>query len=557
MNDVKTELVLRVSPPDGPPEERALDGDELFIGRSSDCDVAISDRFLSRRHARLLRRDGEWLVEDLGSRNGTLVNGVPIEEARTVGAGDEIRLSGSTLQLHHRATLSGDAHDGSLGGHTIFRPASELIQDSTGSGVGATASAEELRGYADRLRLLNDVHRALAASLALDELLELILNAAFEHLSPEEAVIFLRDADGEYQRVADRLTTDQDGGHLCSRTLVREVAEKGLAALVLDAETDERFGQAQSLLVSGVRSLVAAPLADSEGSLGMIALSSRLHRRQFSEQDMELLVSLAAVAALRVRNLALAEEAAERRRMARELDLARQIQVALLPDSLPGPAGYELHGHNVPSRGVSGDIYLVRERGPSDGLLLLVADVSGKGMAASLLTASFEALAAGPIDEGLGAGDILERVNHLLHRRTLASKYVTVFVASVEIESGELAYANGGHNPGVLVRAGGEIERLGATGTPVGLLPEAVYGTERVALAPGDTLVLYTDGITEAEDAQDEEFGLERLEAICRDHRKAPLAELTAAIESGLGEFVGERVPADDRTLVLLRRSSA
>lgn len=552
MNDLMNKLGLRIVPPDGAPEERALEGEELVIGRASDCDVAISDRFLSRRHARLFRRDEEWLVEDLGSRNGTVVNGVPIEQARVVGAGDEIQLSGSTLQLRF---LAAPASDASLASHTIFRPASELIQDS--STAEASSSAEELRGYADRLRLLNDVHRALAGPLELDELLELILSAAFEHLSPEEAVIFLRDAEGEYQRVAARLTSDQDSGHLFSQTLVREVAEKGLAALVLDAETDERFGQAQSLLVSGVRSLVAAPLADNEGSLGMIALSSRLHRRQFSEQDMELLVSLAAVAALRVRNLALAEEAAERRRMARELDLARQIQVALLPDSLPSPAGYELHGHNVPSRGVSGDIYLVRERGPGAGLLLLVADVSGKGMAASLLTASFEALAAGPIDEGLDVGEILERVNHLLHRRTLASKYVTVFVASVEPESGELAYANGGHNPGVLVRAGGEIERLGATGTPVGLLPKAAYGTERVTLAPGDTLVLYTDGITEAEDVQDEEFGLERLETICRDHRQAPLADLTAAIENGLSAFVGECVPADDRTLVLLRRSPA
>ncbi len=550
-----TELVLRISPPDGVPEERPLDGGELVIGRSSDCDIAISDRFLSRHHARLFRRGEEWLIEDLGSRNGTLVNGAAIDEPRPVAVGDEIRLSGSTLQLRHVTRPSSEAS--SLASHTIFRPASDLIEDSTVVDVGASASAEELRQYADRLRLLNDVHRALAGSLKLDQLLELILGAAFEHLSPEEAVIFLRDAKGEYRQVAGRLAPDQNSGHLYSQTLVREVAEKGLAALVLDAQTDERFGQAQSLLASGVRSLVAAPLIDSEGSLGMIALSSRLHRRQFSEQDMELLVSLASVAALRVRNLALAEEAAERRRLGRELELARQIQVALLPADLPRPSGYELHGHNVPSRGVSGDIFLVREREATGDLLLLVADVSGKGMAASLLTASFEALAAGPIDEGRDTGEILERVNRLLHRRTLASKYVTVFVAAVKPESGQLTYANGGHNPGLLVRAGGEIEQLGATGTPVGLLPAAAYLSETVQLDPGDTLVLYTDGITEAEGADDEEFGLERLETICREHREAPLAELTAAIESGLTAFVGDRVPADDRTLVLLRRSPA
>ena len=148
---------------------------------------------------------------------------------------------------------------------------------------------------------------------------------------------------------------------------MHEVAEKGWPALVLDAREDERFAAAESFVASGIRSLVATPLSDGEGCLGMIALSSRLHLRRFSTEDMELLVSLASVAALRIRNIALTDEASERRRMKEELDLARKIQVALLPARLPEVPGYSLYGDNLASRGVSGDYYLVTERPVADG----------------------------------------------------------------------------------------------------------------------------------------------------------------------------------------------
>ena len=382
----------------------------------------------------------------------------------------------------------------------------------------------------------------------------MILLRAFEQLGPEEGVIILRDKEGGYRRAARRTAAGVDTNYVFSETLITEVAEKGMAALVLDVETDSRFGNAQSILSSGIRSLVAAPFLDAEGSQGMIALNSRYHKRQFDEDDMELLVSLASVAALRIRNVALAEEAAERRRLEEELKLARQIQVALLPSKLPEVEGYELWGGNVPSRGVSGDYFKIEQRSEGSELVFVIADVSGKGIAASLLTASLEALAAGPIEVGQDPAEICTKVGRRLYQRTPPAKYATMILGILNRESGELRYTNGGHNPALVIRAGGEHEELKPTGMPVGLMPNAAYTQASVTLNPGDLLVLYTDGITEAANPDDDEYGIERLAEVCKQHREATLDDLAAAIEQNLDDFAQGVPYADDRTFVLTRR---
>lgn len=548
---------LHIVPAHGDPFDQTLEGDSLIVGRSSAAELVLADRFLSRKHARLFQDNGSWMVEDLGSRNGTLVNGVRIEEPTRLKADDEIRLSGSVIMVRsgdkrdEKVVTSAAKHDTA---QTVFRRASDLISRASSDATGGLTTPEALRRQTERLRLLNDIHRALGQSLELDELLEMILLRAFEQLEPEEGVIILRNKDGGYRRAARRTAAGVDTNYVFSETLITEVAEKGMAALVLDVETDSRFGNAQSILSSGIRSLVAAPFLDAEGSQGMIALNSRYHKRQFDEDDMELLVSLASVAALRIRNVALAEEAAERRRLEEELKLARQIQVALLPSQLPDVEGYELWGGNVPSRGVSGDYFKIEERAEGSELVFVIADVSGKGIAASLLTASLEALAAGPIEVGQDPAEICTKVGRRLYMRTPPAKYATMILGILNRDSGELRYTNGGHNPALVIRANGEHEELRPTGMPVGLMPSAQYTQASVELGPGDLLVLYTDGITEAANPEDDEYGIERLAEICKKHREASLDDLAAAIEQNLDEFAQGVPYADDRTFVLTRR---
>ena len=550
-------IKLHVVPVQGEPFEHTFDGNSLILGRASGSDLVLEDRFLSRQHSRIFNQDGQMRIEDLGSRNGTLVNGQPIRGATTLAPGDVIKISGSVISIaDSKAAPRPPAPDSvaGFGDHTIFRSASGMLKDHAASQSSKLEGEEALRRYAERLNLVNEVHRALGESMEIAELLELILERVFDHLRPEQGAIYLRNDDGSLERAASRALPGVDSQTFYSQSLVNEVTEKGLAALVLDVESDERFAAAHSMLATGIRSLVAAPLLDDKGALGMIVLSSRVGVRQFSEGDMELLVSLASIAALRLRNVSLLAEAAERRRLEQELALGRRIQVALLPDTLPEIEGYSLHAGNIPSRGVSGDYYQVLERRNGKECVLMVADVSGKGIAASLLTASLEALSAVPIEDGLPAEAICERLSRLLYQRTPPEKYATAFLAVLEPETGKLRFTNAGHNPGLVVRASGEAEIFGPTGTPIGILPGGDYEAGETALGLGDTLILYTDGITEPTDPDDEEYGLERLSAVCVRHHKAALPELAAAIANDLEDFVrGEPFP-DDRTLVMARR---
>jgi sigma-B regulation protein RsbU (phosphoserine phosphatase) len=373
-------------------------------------------------------------------------------------------------------------------------------------------------------------------------------------LRPEEAVVFLRRPDGEFARVAQRRLPGLGGDFLYSRSLAREVAEKGLAALVVDASADVRFNTAESIMGSGVRSIVAAPLLGAEGCPGLIVLNSRLSVRRFSENDMEELVSLAAAAAMRIRNIALAEDAAKRALLEKELALARQIQMTLLPAELPTVPGFELQASNIPKRAVSGDLYQVQMRREDRECVVLMADVSGKGMAASLLTASLEALAAGPIEVGLPPDGICSRLSRRLFARTSAERYATGILAVLHTDTGRFCYTNAGHNPALLLRASGEHEELKATGLPLGLLPMGEYEREERTLGPGDLVVLYTDGVTEAANPAGEEYGLDRLLELSRVHAPSGVLALADALQSDLDRFAAGVPFGDDRTFLLLRR---
>jgi serine phosphatase RsbU (regulator of sigma subunit) len=573
---------LHVIPAQGASFDRELDQSSVVVGRAPSSDLVLEDRFLSRTHARLFAEGDELLVEDLGSYNGTFVNGVRVEQPTRVRPGDSIRLStsvlsilpapgeNSTLEAPFETPSESEPLSSEVAGATLVRDASDMLPERRPA-PGRSDSVDELVRHSERLALMHQVHKALAGTAELPDLLELLLDRVFDHFLPEEAAIFLRRPDGGFARAAGRTAGDAALG-LDSERLEQEVGEKGLALVVLDAREDERFSGSESMMASGVRSLLAVPLLDALGAggsstvsgspgdrrpLGMIILASRLAVRRYTEEDMEVLVSLASAAALRIRNAALSEEAAERRRLEKELSLARSIQVALLTDDLPRLPGWELHARNVPSRRVSGDFYkLVEREGPTGSeLVVLLADVSGKGMAASLLTAALEAMTAGVLEQAETPDLICGRVSRLLYRRTPPAQYATGVLGLVEPASGRMRYTNAGHNPVLLVRTSGMVEELASTGQPLGLLPAPDFAMAEATIEQGDLLVLYSDGITEAANAAGREYGLDRLVRISTARRTDPLPELAKRIEEDLERFVAGEAFADDRTLVMVRRT--
>jgi serine phosphatase RsbU (regulator of sigma subunit) len=561
-------LVLEVQPAQGDSLEFTIESLPVVIGRSDSCELKLEDPFLSRRHARIFRQGETWMIEDLGSRNGTFVNDRELSQEAEIRDGDVIRISSSSITVRDpsasviadkgavskksaRMVPASPELSDALSEHTMFRPAAKILSGTQELSAGAPTAG--LDTYVERLHIVNEVHEALSGSVSVDELLELILDRVFAHLAPQNGAIFLKQ-DDSVVRAHSRTQPGVVEEFPESTSLVSEVVDKGLAALVSDAGSDVRFAAAESILATGVRSLVAAPLLTPEGATGMIVLSSNLAHRVFSEEDMELLVSLASAAAMQIRNVALAEEAAERRRLEKEVALARRIQSALLPAEMPTVSGLEIFGTNAPSRGVSGDYYQLMEHGPG-GLAILIADVSGKGIAASLLTSYVDALCLAYISEGHEPQSVFARVSPQMNAKTPVDKFATALLAYLDAGTGELHYCSAGHDPALVVRASGETEWLDPTGMPLGLMPNAEYTAGEARLDVGDAVVLYTDGIAEAINPAEEEYGRNRLQLVSVQNRGESAADLAAAIERDVEAHAQGQPYHDDRTLVVVKRT--
>jgi len=285
--------------------------------------------------------------------------------------------------------------------------------------------------------------------------------------------------------------------------------------------------------------------------IGVIYVDRRSPTRFFTAQDLALFESFASHAALAIENARLFEEALEKRRMENEMEVAREIQQSLLPQAFPQLEWASIYGHNQPARQVGGDYYDVFVR--SDGALdFAVGDVSGKGVPASLvmstLSASFTAESSAQED----LAKVCERVNEFLVQRTTPERYATFFAARLHPD-GNFMYVNAGHNPPMLFRAG-EVHRLSGGGLPLGLFKGRTYELQRRQLEPGDLLLVFTDGVTEANDPAENEFGEDRLLDVVNVNRDADVHGLTDKVFDAIAEFSrGLHNPHDDITLVSVR----
>jgi phosphoserine phosphatase RsbU/P len=541
-----TPITLRIEPPGGAVTERACEGGPLVFGRGSEADVVCADASMSRRHAQVGADDKGWFVEDLGARNRTFLNGRPIDGRARLEPGDEIRM-GSTRIRFDRPAPAGPAPPRRVGdgllGETIFRPI-----DDDATAIGGMDAAR----LAARLAALNRFHRGLAGAIGLDDLLELLLEQLFAVLQPEEGVILLTQPDGTLRTAASRRLPGTSGDLLVSQRLVAEVVAKNAAALVSDVDIDERFAGAHSVVSAGVRSILAAPFSDAEGCIGMVAIYSRTRIRRFREEDLDLLISLASAAALRIRNAALAEAAAARRVQDRELALAHEIQMGMLPARLPAGPDLAVAARLIPARAVGGDLYDVVVAGGA--IWFIVADAAGKGMGAALFMAIARTLFRAVTHGATGVPAVVARMNAELARDNERQVFVTALVGRLVVGSGELTCCNAGHPPPLRLSRAGEVTEVAAGGgIALGIVEDAVYRETRLTLTRGDVLLLFTDGVTEALAASGDCFSDARLAQTLAMSAGQAIDAVVDGVVSAVETFAAGAPQEDDITILGIR----
>jgi sigma-B regulation protein RsbU (phosphoserine phosphatase) len=522
------------------------------LGRAADCDVVLPESSVSRRHAELEYASGRVRVRDLGSHNGTQVNGATCEGWRDVGPGDQLTLGRATF------ALGGNLDSQALMTIVGDRPSAGVAitwQEATGRDSGTRQTARRAGKRAELFTVLAEAGSLLVTPGTPEELFEPILDLVDAAVMPERALIALLDeGTGEPQVRASRVRGGGQASNLMlSRTVINRVLGERVSFLIEDAQQDIAFQAQMSIVSQGVRTAIAAPLFDNENVIGLLYADSADSHDRYTTDELKAFTLLANCVAVALTHARYHTMEAEKQRLEGELGAARRIMSTLLPERAPAIAGWELVPHLVSCTEVGGDLYDVFAL-PNGRVMVVVGDVAGKGLGAALLVSSLLPLLRGLSGPCSDPAMLVERLDAVLFPVTEPVRYATLFVGVLDPATGQLEYVNAGHNPPYLVRAGGAIEILAPTGMPVALVGEGTWTARSLTLDPGDLLALFTDGIPEAWNEAEDEYGDARLLQVLKDTRERGAESVRDAVLADLTEFVGDASASDDVTLVLVRR---
>jgi serine phosphatase RsbU (regulator of sigma subunit) len=513
-----------------------LDHFPFTVGRRTDRDLVIADPCVSRDHAHFLRETDGVYVVDQGSLHHTFVNGELITR-RKLARNDRIEFGkqGSAYIVFSPDRSPSSAAQQFLSQFSTWKPAS-----------GAGSDLEMLNVFLEAARKLN-------TSGVLDDVLHTLLEAALRLTHAERGFVFLRQPDGELYLAAGR---DKAGQRITddstiSRSVLRDAAKSASEFLVTDTDDSGKLVGRDSIVAHNLHSVICIPLRktviqdkvreaskpDESNVQGVLYLDAHFLSGKLSSVSHDILRTVANGAAALVENAALvqAEDAAKRYRQ--ELAIAAEIQQRLMTVTVPDVPYAKVNAVSYACKDIGGDFFdLVYTPG---GLSLIVADVSGKGVSAAVVASILQGMLYSQLARDSELPEMIAAVNRFLCEKVGGQKYATLVIARL-LDNGVLELLNCGHVPPLLV-SGDTITKLEDGNLPVGLVPGVDFHVARLQLKPGDRLLLVTDGVTEAEDAQGEFFGNERLESCCR--------EGLAAIEQAVTDFRGETPLTDDCTI--------
>ncbi len=524
---VKVEIVW-----EGETHRFSLEDGEHTVGRSSENAVQVAMARVSKKHA-AVRVDGERIfVRDLASRNGTELNGKPLGESWVeVQPGALVSFAGALMR---RASPETTASHRLLGDHQVATSLRYNISQ------GYSEAAQH--------RLMGRIQE-LFELLASSEDVAAIEAAACRFVAetvPAERVVLLGDS-GEASRVEARArwtkSGDADAPLQLSSSIVGKVLKERETVLVANPQEDPRFGGQQSIMALSLRSAMAAPLFDNQRVRGILYVDTTDSRVRYSQADLEVLTATANAVAVKLRNLSLEEE----------IHTAARIQRAMIPSDVLVPDGYEIDAHQVMCRAVGGDLYFVGMR-PNGKVMIALGDVTGKGMPAAL------AMSATTVSLGLLASiesdlqTLAARLHKQLFKSLTTEQFVTLFVGELDPATGVIRYVNAGHEPTLVVRENGQVDAFDSTTLPFAMIEEIPLIESEVTIAPGDLMVIFSDGIPEATTSGETFLGLDAVKRVLTEKRAEALPEVRSSLVGIVESFLAGAPASDDVTLLMLRR---
>lgn len=549
-----TPTVLKWTDSEGVVRRIELGPDDTVIGRRTDSDVVVFDMEASRRHARVFQVDGQWFVEDLGSRHGTYVNGRQVER-EALQPGDEIRLGRNQFRLQSQLEEADDRRRDPPDMLDETTKLTNVFRELTGSKAGPSLEESGL----DKLSLLLDFQYHWKQSFPAEALFQRVLEIALRISGAQRGYVLRRTGnDFQFQVGLDAELQPLDEERFrTSRTVVGRVADSAEPVFMTEGLSPDLANQ-ESIVQQNLRAIACLPLigvgADTEQSevLGILYLDSQRAMHGLSGLDERILSKLAGEASNVLEKMEMIRGIEERQQMTKELALARETQRSLLPKNTPTVPGYEIRAFSHPTRYVGGDLYDFFSVGQTTHIVL--ADVSGKGVAASLLSSSLQGALHMQFQTGQEPQSVLAAVNEYLCARTEDDRFATLVLVSLRPD-GRFVFLSAGHIPSYVYRARSRsVEELSSGGLILGMFEGIDFEPQELRLEPGDVLLLLSDGLTEAVGPSDEMFGEQRMADLVRRRAPAGAAALETAIMDALHVFVGGRDQADDITVVAIGR---
>lgn len=539
-----------------------------IMGRHPECQIVVDVGAVSRQHCKIELIDKSYQLSDLESRNGTFINQSDqrLTEPHVLRSGDVVRICDVSFTF-----FDGDGSDPASG--TSWPPNSGnssqvLIEEDEGEDNASTimskldVSADSQRAQVTatpqvKLKALIDIAHSLRDTLSLDEVLPRMLDSLFQiFLQADRGFIVLKGDNDELIPMWTKIRRDpQNQAIRISRTIIQQVMTSRQAILSADAASDERFDLSQSVADFKIRSMMCAPLIDSNGVvIGVLQVDTLDQNKRFNNEDLEVLAMVGLHAGIAIDNARMHDEALQQKAMQRELELAQQVQSGFLPEKAPSFEGYEFHDYYQPAHHVGGD-YFDYIQLPDGRWAIVVADVVGHGIAASLLMAKLSAEVRWGLALEPKVSDAMARINRAITLLQL-NRFVTMVLVVLEPSTGQMVIGNAGHTAPLCRRNDGSVEELGkeAANLPLGIEEEVDYGQATSILEPGEIVLLWTDGIHEIADADNVQFGHDRLRGLLAESTDLDPKAIGRNILDSVHAHRGDCPTQDDMCLVCFGR---